>query len=300
MHDCHGAQESGIAHVRFVPALLTVLCRKLNVQAAPPLPGVPMFRQIAVSLALVPIVATAARGQERNSAIVGWIRDGSGSPVANAQIDVMAAMSPANQLLHLVASGRTNDSGWFAVRSLAPAAITVRIKRVGFEPQQFDFTLRASKTDSVNVTMPQSAQLLDAMRTDASLARRYKDLEGFYRRRAKGYGTYITRDDIEARHTNTLSDMFRDLPGVRLVRAGTARQGVRFDLSNAKATDCPPQYWVDGRRVTNTDIDDYPATDVEAMEVYNGPASTPLEFAQTASRYTCGTIVIWTRIPGTP
>ena len=258
-----------------------------------------MLRQIALSLFFLP-AATAAHGQERNAAIVGWIHDASGVPVANAQIDVMAALSPANQLMHLVASGRTNDSGWFAVRSLAPAAITVRIKRLGFDPQQFEFTLHAGKIDSVNVSMPQNAQLLEAMRTDASLAQRYKDLEGFYRRRAKGYGAFITREEIEARHTNTLSDMVRDLPGVRLVHAGTARQGVRFDLSNSKAIDCPPQYWIDGRRVTNTEIDDYPATDVEGIELYSGPASTPMEFSQTAARYTCGTIVIWTRVPGAP
>ena len=34
--------------------------------------------------------------------------------------------------------------------------------------------------------MEQNVQLLDAMRTDASLQRRYRALEDFYRRRAKG------------------------------------------------------------------------------------------------------------------
>lgn len=259
-----------------------------------------MLRRIALSLALVPAVAAPVLAQTRSASIVGWIRDSSGVPVANAQIEVLRSVSAANQLLQVVASGRTDDSGWFAVRALEPSPITVRIKRLGYTPQEFDFTLHASKIDSVAVTMPQHAQLIDAVRTSASIERRHKDLEGFYRRRAKGYGTFITREDIDARHTNTLSDVLREMPGVRIVHAGTDRQGVRFDLSNSKAIDCPPQYWVDGRRVANTEIDDYPATDVEGIELYAGPASTPLEFAQTASRYTCGTVVIWTRIPGTP
>ncbi|HVX41116.1 MAG TPA: carboxypeptidase regulatory-like domain-containing protein [Gemmatimonadaceae bacterium] len=277
-----------------------MLRRDLNVQAAPPpLPALSMIRQIAVPLVVLPLAAASLHGQQSSASLVGWIRDSSGTPVANAQIEILRA-SPASAFVRIVGSGRTNDSGWFAVRSLVPSAITVRIRRFGFQPQEFDFTLHDAKVDSVSVTMPQSARLLAAVRTDASVERRKKDLEGFYRRRAKGYGTFITRDDIEARHTNTLSDMVRDLPGIRVVHAGTGRQGVRFDLSNAKAIDCPPQYWIDGRRVPNTDIDDYPATDVEGIELYAGPASTPLEFSQTASRYTCGTIVIWTRIPGTP
>ncbi len=259
-----------------------------------------MLRLIKRSMAVIPLAAAVAGAQQHNAAIVGWIRDSSGTPVANAQIDVVAPIASAHELLRVVASGRTNDSGWFALRSLAPTPITVKIKRFGFEPQQFDFTLHPAEVDSVNVTMPQSAPLLEAMRTDASLERRYKDLEGFYRRRSKGYGMFITREDIEARHTNTLSDVLRDLPGIRVVRAGTARQGIRFDLSNSKPIDCPPQYWIDGRRVTNAEIDDFPATDVEGIELYSGPASTPLEFAQTSSRYTCGTIVIWSRVPGTP
>jgi hypothetical protein len=78
----------------------------------------------------------------------------------------------------------------------------------------------------------------------------------------------------------------------------TGTWSLRFESSASKRSDCPPQYYVDGHRVANTEIDDYPVSDVEAIELYSGPAATPLQFSQSASAYTCGTVVIWTRIPG--
>jgi hypothetical protein len=46
------------------------------------------------------------------------------------------------------------------------------------------------------------------------------------------------------------------------------------------------------------EMDDFPASDVEAMELYPGPATTPMQFSQ-GTTLTCGAVVIWTRIPGT-
>ena len=49
--------------------------------------------------------------------------------------------------------------------------------------------------------------------------------------------------------------------------------------------------------MSEAEVDDFPATDVEAMELYFGPATTPVQFSQGAI-VACGTVVIWTRIPG--
>ena len=43
---------------------------------------------------------------------------------------------------------------------------------------------------------------------------------------------------------------------------------------------------------------DLPPQDVEAIELYPGPSTTPPQFANRINANTCGAIVIWTRIPG--
>ena len=69
------------------------------------------------------------------------------------------------------AVARTDSTGRFRLAPLDPGSVAVRIRRLGFEPQTFDVVLHASAVDSVSVTMEHTVQLLDAMRSDASLQR---------------------------------------------------------------------------------------------------------------------------------
>jgi hypothetical protein len=239
-------------------------------------------------LATAIVGASNGHAQARSAAIVGWIRDSTGRAVDRADVEIEA--------MHAV--GRTDSTGHFALRGLDAGSATVRIRRLGYEPQSFDFVLHAATVDTVAVTMEVNTPVLDAVRTNASIDHRRTALEGFYRRKAAASGIFITRQDIERRNTNVLSETLREVPGVRVVRAGS-RSGLRFDSSNTKPFDCPPQYWVDGRRVSGAEIDDFPATDIEAMELYRGPSTTPTQFAEGV-RISCGAVVIWTRIPGGP
>jgi hypothetical protein len=45
-------------------------------------------------------------------------------------------------------------------------------------------------------------------------------------------------------------------------------------------------------------VDDIGIHDVEALELYRGPAGLPPEFNDRLGRPNCGAIVIWTRLPG--
>lgn len=238
-------------------------------------------------IALALCAASRVAAQSRNASLVGWIRDSTGAPVMGADVEIAA--------LHALA--QTDSTGAFALHRLAPGKVTVLIRHIGDDPQQFDFVLHGGLPDSVSVTMSRNAQLLDAMRTDGDMRRRVAALDGFYRRRARGNGVFITREELDARHTNLLSDALREIPGLQFARRG-GRQDVRVPESIGRVVDCPPQYWVDGERVYNIQTDAFPASDIEGIEIYAGPANTPARFAQSAGHYTCGTIVLWTRVPG--
>jgi len=82
------------------------------------------------------------------------------------------------------------------------------------------------------------------------------------------------------------------------VRTGIS--GVRFASYGRARANCSPNVWVDGQWARDLEVDEIPATDVEAIEVYETLASIPFEFTPQAGAIPCGTIVIWTRIPGQP
>lgn len=248
------------------------------------------IRLAASVLAALLVGGHSAVAQRKSAALVGWLKDSAGVAVAGADVQIEA------QDVYT----RTDSSGRFRLPSLDPGAVTVRIRRLGYDPHTFDVVLHASGVDSVSVTMQQNATLLDAIRTDASVRRRYSAIEEFYQRRSQGNGGYfMTREELARHHTSRLSEALREVPGVRFARSGSARGGLRFNSANSKRFDCPPQYWVDGRRLRSAEIDDFPVTDIEAMELYSGPATTPVQFAMGTVN-TCGTVAIWTRIPGTP
>ena len=125
-------------------------------------------------------------------------------------------------------------------------------------------------------------------------------LENMMERRLHGFGYQITRQDIEDRHPNSVTDMLAELPGVRTVSGG--RMGGRtIRMTRAVAGpgggDCPVQVWVDGLLASRDEdviIDDLVSPlDIEAIEVFRGLSSIPPEFLNSMAR--CGVVAIWTR-----
>ena len=115
-------------------------------------------------------------------------------------------------------------------------------------------------------------------------------LRDFERRRTTGRGQYVTRDEIEARNYNRLSDVMQVMRGVTL-DCGGGGSGCQIRMVRAPMQ-CYPEYWVDGQ-LNNAWGPVVPVRDIEALEVYTGPSDTPGEFAGRNSG--CGTVVLWTR-----
>jgi hypothetical protein len=126
-------------------------------------------------------------------------------------------------------------------------------------------------------------------------ARSHKLLAGFWERRSRGFGYFLTRDEIEKRDAHEFADLARMAPSVS-VGTRNGRHVIRFNRGGVR--DCPPQYIVDGMRIENGSPDEFTPQDVEAIELYSGPATIPPQFAPRFNSYTCGAVVIWTRLPG--
>lgn len=209
------------------------------------------------------------------------------APVPYADVAIIA--------LHMVT--RADSQGHFTMNKLPQGRIELSIRRLGFQPQRETIVLSGGANDSVRVALVAQPEVLSAVAVSAGERRRRQMVEDFYLRRARGVGTFVTRQDLEARNARVPTDAL-NVPGIALLhtRYGVA---VRFTSTSTVRRDCAPILWVDGQRASGMELDEIPVDDIEGIELYNGPSTTPAQFWQgNLSNSACGTIVVWSRVPG--
>jgi hypothetical protein len=245
------------------------------------------------ALAGVMLVASASLGAQQKltstplATLVGFIKDSSGHPIPGVEVWLRGS----DLFTH------TNDAGGFRLPPVAEGNVKLSVRRLGFEPALVDLKLHAGQTDSLVLSLTETATTLPGVNIEEE-SRSHRLLSGFWDRRSKGFGHFVTHDEIVAKNPRDFVDIVRMIPGVNIVERN-GRPTIRFRANNAPRGDCPPQYWVDGMRVENASPDEFPASDIEAVEVYNGIATIPPQFTPKMTTYACGVIVIWTRLPGT-
>ena len=242
---------------------------------------------IVVALVLSALPATS-RAQGPYAGLVGIVRDSAGHPLRDVQIRLSGPSNPR---------ALTSEAGGFAFASLAPGATLVMIRRLGFAPDSLQVILRPGRVDSLVLVMATMVAELPGVNVeDEREARSHRILAGFWERRSRGFGNFMTRDEIETRDAHDFVDLTRMIPSLRVLTVN-GRRTLRFNGS-LQPRDCPPQYVVDGMRIEQGSPDEFSPNDIEALEFYSGPATTPPQFTNRAFSHTCGVIVIWTRLPG--
>ena len=128
----------------------------------------------------------------------------------------------------------------------------------------------------------------------------------FTRRQAAGRGTFLTRADVERLHATSFSQLLRMAPRpVRLLdQDGTAvavsRRGNKavWDaaIGRLREVPCVMRVMVDGAfEPVGSPLDNIESGSIAAVEIYDGPATIPLELARGANDIGCGLIAVWTR-----
>ena len=216
----------------------------------------------------------------------GVVADSSGEPIPQADVAILAMRRLT----------RTDDQGRFSFGKLKGDTIELSVRRLGYEPRVLHVALETAP-DTLRVVMKDQPAILSEMSVSAHMRRLRLGVEEFYRRRALGTGTYFTREDIQARHARATSDVLRAMPGVRFVRTSSGL-GVRFNTTSIIRRDCMPMIWIDGQKAPAMEVDDIPINDIEAIELYSGASTTPYQFSEQMRNSTCGTIAVWSRVPG--
>ncbi|MCI0433676.1 MAG: TonB-dependent receptor [Gemmatimonadetes bacterium] len=119
-------------------------------------------------------------------------------------------------------------------------------------------------------------------------------LAGYHERRDKGLGFAITQERIKRQNPRMVSDLLRQVPGVRVEWAFGGSAISIPATGNARFGPCPVKVLVDGMefRWGSTTVDDVPVHDVWAIEVFRNLSELPVEMAGSDAR--CGVVAIWT------
>lgn len=222
--------------------------------------------------------------------LTGTVRDEAGAPIPSVAISTRG----------VVRTARTDSAGRFRMSGVTAGVGTFDVRRIGFEPAEFTATLKAGDTLNLEISLTTNAAVLDGVTTTAE-SRVRRQLSAFFTRRESGLGGhFLLRADIEAQHALRLTDALRRVSGVQVLPAGNGRYTVLMARTSPGGPhDCPVQIWLDGIRAPGLDVDDVPPGDVEGIEIYNGAATLPPQFNDRRGTPACGTIAIWTRVPGT-
>lgn len=199
----------------------------------------------------------------------------------------------------------TVAGGQFSIDAPAPGRYRLRFQAVGYRTTltpAFDLVAGGSLGVSLQVR-PQTAVRLDTV--DVAGEPVPARLADFYRRRADGGGSFITRAQFEHTAPTQVTDVLRRMTGLTILPNpdfGTNGDMREYIILNTRvgmlqARVCQVHVYLDGGYVGNTltlNLDDFMDVDrIEAVEVYNGGANMPVEFSRSGSD--CGVVAIWSR-----
>jgi hypothetical protein len=255
-------------------------------------PTVSRFRVVALSAtaALAASLApTGASAQTPDSGastggVSGLVRDSSGLRLSGASVGVVGTTLRTT----------SDTSGRFRLAGLPAGSRTLQIRRLGYRAASVPVSVEGGGSGTVTVTMVPVPRELDPVLIEASRQPAVRYLQGFYERRSKGHGYFITRDQLATRNWSDMTDVLRSLvPSVRITSSRMARNAIRL-----RGSRCAPLVWLDGAPALagEFDLDVITPESVSGVEVYAGPATVPVEFRSTRGLEACGVIVVWSRV----
>lgn len=186
-------------------------------------------------------------------------------------------------------STTTNDKGEFSLKNLPSGSRLLVVRHVGFVLQTVPVELSSREEQRVALTLPKFVEPMDPVLV---VARRTAQLDkvGFTQRRKSGLGFYLGPERLSRMRTNNLTDILRQVPGLRVF--GPNGEVIR----SARGSDNCLQYYLDDmpyKEWLRGDVNRFVmSSEIVAVEVY--PENlTPAEYVRAGTA--CTTILVWTR-----
>jgi hypothetical protein len=247
------------------------------------------FRYALVVLALF-ASSGAIAAQTSGGTITGAVRDTARRPIAG--VDVIAQPGAHRT--------RTDSAGNFVFVDLGPDKYTVRARKLGFSPDEWDVKLSKNGKVDVQLVLKNNMVSLDTItiRADRECSRR--SLDGFVCRKRGANGVFLDYTDIDEKEPIWTADLFRDIKGFRVDLQST-QFGPRRVVAHQLRWGCLATL-VDGRLANAAVRVPENPYDLIAIEAYANPDSVPKEYQEftwpqgsIVRSGRCSVIVFWTR-----
>ena len=174
--------------------------------------------------------------QQKTATIAGVVTAvGSGEPLLGVQV-----ILTGTKLWTL-----TNVDGLFHLAGLPPGRHIVEVKHPNRAPLAFPVNLSPDQTLEFAVKMETSSVPLPELVVEGEKPPPPAKMTGFYSRRGSGQGHFITRDEIEKRQPRVMTDMLRNVPGLRITCDGGSCRAQSFAETRRFIGGCPIQYFLD-------------------------------------------------------
>jgi hypothetical protein len=234
--------------------------------------------------------STASDTAALGARLDGVVKNIDGEPIPDARVYVRGSR----------VIGKTTASGSYSLSGLPGGTQVVEATAVGYQPNRQTIDLKPGDGRRAEIVLGKTVQRLPTVEVVGKLSTG-DDMSSFYDRARRGFGYFITEDDIKRRGPVIFEDIIRTVPGMQVVPVG---QGYRIISSRGQAdllSNCSPQYFLDGSPlfvdISNGDPFPVNPTEIMAIEVYAGTAGVPVEF-QRMQNGGCGVIAIWTKRGG--
>lgn len=256
-----------------------------------------MRRMALIVWAVIALPTITARVGGQASApgsakLTGTVLDTAQVPIGGVMVELLS-----------LGQTRTDSAGVFRFAGVPRGSVILHVAKIGFQPLMRVISLAIADSIDLDVTLrPATYQLATVIVREDSNVTRLSDPTGFERRRKNGMGHYISADEIAQRQFSQTSQLLRSVPGISVNDRGvvTIQRGVNTLIG----TSCESVVvFVDGiaipaekkawNKETGFDVNAIAIAFIRGIEVYAGPATTPVELR--SSRSTCGTVAIWTR-----
>jgi CarboxypepD_reg-like domain/Carboxypeptidase regulatory-like domain len=217
-----------------------------------------------------------------HATLTGVVYNSAGRGIPGADVTVQGAASTTV----------TDSTGHFQLHNLPAGTQTLAIRKVGYGEKELPVEVSTANPQNVIVKIENAAPVLAKVVVTAKWEQELKKI-GFTDRQKTGLGRYQTREEIEGKLPQNITDVFATTPGLQVDYS----TGSPVLKSSRSAGGGCVNYFVDGiqyKEQSPGDINDYMRpTEIEATEVYN-PEETPGEF-QSAGSTSCTTVLIWTK-----
>ena len=203
----------------------------------------------------------------------------------------------------------TDKRGWFTFPLVPVGRIAVAVEMIGYQARADSITIEQGRTHDMETRL--STKPVELPPLAVTVRSRWLEENGFYERKmTSGLSPrIITSADLERRGRSTMTEVFSEIPGLRVVTLGRGESSVRRVLrfmnedSRSRYTTipgCEPALWIDGMRYRDRltgmlAIDTWDIIApiaIEAIEIYRG-GGAPMMYNDN-----CGTILIWTKRGG--